>query len=112
MRNGIKSLAIWLIIGVILIVAITSIIENSNSKMKYSELIENIEEGTVTSVDLSSSGASATVKLNDNTEKQVNIPSLDNNKMKIFMSKYYKQKQSSNNILKRNKLCSFIFCKC
>ena len=77
MRNGIKSLAIWLIIGVILFVAITSIIENSNSKMKYSELIENIEEGTVTSVELSSSGASATVKLNDNTEKQVNIPSLD-----------------------------------
>ena len=33
----------------------------------------------------------------------INIPSLDNNKMKIFKSKYYKQKQSSNNILKRNK---------
>ena len=60
-----------------LIVAITSIIENSNSKMKYSELIENIEEGTVTSVELSAGGDSATVKLNDNTEKQVNIPSLD-----------------------------------
>ena len=77
MRSGIKSLAIWLIIGIILIVAITSIIENSNSKMKYSELIENIEEGTVTSVELSAGGDSATVKLNDNTEKQVNIPSLD-----------------------------------
>ena len=76
-RSGIKSLAIWLIIGIILIVAITSIIENSNSKMKYSELIENIEEGTVTSVELSAGGDSATVKLNDNTEKQVNIPSLD-----------------------------------
>ena len=77
MKNGIKSLAIWLIIGVILIVAITSIIDNSNSKMTYSELIENIEEGGVTSIKLSSGGESATVVLNDKTEKQVNIPSLD-----------------------------------
>ncbi|HCC04334.1 MAG TPA: cell division protein FtsH [Clostridiales bacterium] len=77
MKSGIKSLAIWLIIGVILIVAITSIIDNSNSKMTYSDLIENIEEGGVTSIKLSATGDSATVKLNDNTEKQVNIPSLD-----------------------------------
>ena len=77
MKSGIKSLAIWLIIGVILIVAITSIIDNSNSKMTYSELIENIEEGGVTSIKLSAGGDSATVKLNNNTEKQVNIPSLD-----------------------------------
>ena len=43
MKNGIKSLAIWLIIGVILIVVISSIMDNTNSKMTYSELIENIE---------------------------------------------------------------------
>ena len=36
-KNGIKSLAVWLIIGVILIVVISSIMENSNSKMTYSE---------------------------------------------------------------------------
>ena len=77
MKSGIKSLAIWLIIGVILIVAITSIIDNSNSKMTYSELIENIEEGGVTSIKISSGGESATVVLNDKVEKQVNIPSLD-----------------------------------
>ena len=79
MKNGIKSLAIWLIIGVILIVVISSIMENSNSKMTYSELIENIEEGNVTSVKLSAGGEAAKVTLNDNnkTQKQVNIPSLD-----------------------------------
>ena len=77
MKSGIKSLAIWLIIGVILIVVITSIIDNSNTKMTYSDLIENIEEGGVTSIKLSATGDSATVKLNNNTEKQVNIPSLD-----------------------------------
>jgi cell division protease FtsH len=78
-KNGIKSLAIWLIIGVILIVVISSIMENSNSKMTYSELIENIEEGNVTSVKLSAGGEAAKVTLNDNnkTQKQVNIPSLD-----------------------------------
>ena len=79
MKNGIKSLAIWLIIGVILIVVISSIMENSNSKMTYSELIENIEEGKISSIELSSGGNTATVTLNDNnkTQKQVNIPSLD-----------------------------------
>ena len=77
MKNGIKSLAIWLIIGIILIVLISSIMENSNSKMTYSELIENIEEGNVTSVELTSGGESATVTLTDNSQKQVNIPSLD-----------------------------------
>ena len=79
MKNGIKSLAIWLIIGVILIVVISSIMENSNNKMTYSELIENIEEGNVSSVKLAAGGESAKVTLNDNnkTVKQVNIPSLD-----------------------------------
>ena len=52
MKNGIKSLAIWLIIGVILIVVITSVMENANNKMTYSELIANIEEGNVSSVQL------------------------------------------------------------
>ena len=79
MKNGIKSLAVWLIIGVILIVVISSIMENSNNKMTYSELIENIEEGNVSSVQLSAVGGSAKVTLNDNSKtiKQVNIPSLD-----------------------------------
>ena len=63
MKNGIKSLAIWLIIGVILIVVISSIMENSNSKMTYSELVESIEAGNVTSIELSSSGETATVTL-------------------------------------------------
>ena len=79
MKNGIKSLAVWLIIGVILIVVISSIMENSNSKMTYSELIENIEDGNVSSVQLAAGGGTAKVTLNDNnkTIKQVNIPSLD-----------------------------------
>ena len=78
MKNGIKSLATWLIIGIILIVVISSIIDNSNSKMTYSELIENIEEKNVESIEVNSDGTSAYVTLKSaKGSKQVNIPSLD-----------------------------------
>ena len=78
MKNGIKSLATWLIIGIILVVVISSIIDNSNSKMTYSELIENIEEKNVESIEVSSEGTSAYVVLKSaKGSKQVNIPSLD-----------------------------------
>ena len=78
MKSGIKSLATWLIIGIILVVVISSIIDNQNSKMTYSELIENIEEKNVESIEVSSEGTSAYVKLKSgNGSKQVNIPSLD-----------------------------------
>jgi len=77
-KNGIKSLATWLIIGIILVVVISSIIDNSNSKMTYSELIENIEEKNVESIEISSEGTSAYVSLkSEKGSKQVNIPSLD-----------------------------------
>ena len=77
MKNGIKSLATWLIIGIILIVVISSVLENSNNEMKYSELIENIEKQQVESIEIDANGQSAYVTLNDKTEKKVNIPSLD-----------------------------------
>ena len=77
MKNGIKSLAIWLIIGIILIVLISAIVENSNTKMTYSDLIENIENTNISSIEINSSGNGATVTLPDKTQKQVNIPSLD-----------------------------------
>ena len=46
MKNGIKTLAMWLIIGVIFIVVLTSIVENSETKLKYSDLIANINSET------------------------------------------------------------------
>ena len=79
MKNGIKTLAIWLIIGAILIVVISAIVENTNLRMTYSELLESIDNHVVESITISSSGNSAKVKLNDESKstKQVNIPSLD-----------------------------------
>ena len=78
MKKGKKTLAMWLIIGIIVIVLLSSIMENSNSKMTYSELITSMENKEVESVKISSSGDVASVKLkNSKTEKEVKIPSLD-----------------------------------
>ena len=48
LKKGIKTLAMWLIIGVIAIVLITSIMENRSSQITYSELITSIENGEKT----------------------------------------------------------------
>ena len=79
MKNGIKTLAMWLIIGVVFIVVLSSIMTNSNNKLKYSELISKINEGKVQSIVIDSSGTSATIELNDDKiKKQVNIPDMEN----------------------------------
>ncbi len=76
MKSSIKTLAMWLIIGIIVVVLITSILDNADTKMTYSELIENI--GNVSEIELSYDGKSANVTLeNDPIKKEVNIPSID-----------------------------------
>ena len=77
MKNGIKTLAMWLIIGVIFIVVLSSIVENSESKLQYSELITNINEGNVEAIQIDSDGKTATVELKDDKiKKEVNIPDM------------------------------------
>ncbi len=79
LKNSIKTLAMWLIIGIILIVLISSIIENTDSKLAYSDLIAKIESGEVKEITLSADKKKAEVKLkNENFAKEVNIPSVDN----------------------------------
>ena len=79
MKKGIKTLGMWLIIGIIFVVAISAILENSDLKMTYSELITAIDAGEVEKVTLASDETSASVKIKgEKLEKQVNIPSLDN----------------------------------
>ena len=78
MKKGIKTLAMWLIIGVITIVLVSSVMENSSSKITYSELITSIENREVESVTILPSGTSATVKMkNSKQEKEVSLPSID-----------------------------------
>ena len=70
MKNSLKTLAVWLIIGIIIIVSISTIVENANSKLTYSELVAKIEAGQVDKIELEAGGGSAIVKLkNDNGEK-------------------------------------------
>ena len=70
MKNGIKTLAMWLIIGIIFIVVLSSIVENSDSKLKYSELIANINNGKVETIQIESDGKTATVTLKDEKVKR------------------------------------------
>ena len=79
MKNSIKTLAMWLIIGIIFIIVLSSIMENSNTKLKYSELITKINEGKVESIEIEADGRTATVELSDDkVAKQVNIPDMGN----------------------------------
>ncbi len=78
MKNSIKTLAMWLIIGIIFIIVLSSIMENSDTKLKYSELINKIDEGKVESIEINADGTTAIVELTDEkTPKEVNIPSMD-----------------------------------
>ena len=78
MKNNIKTLAMWLIIGVIFIIVLSSVMENSSKKMKYSDLITKINEGKVESIQIESDGKTANVELTDDKIiKQVNIPNME-----------------------------------
>ena len=79
MKKSLKTLAMWLIMGIILIVLISSILDNSQTKMTYSELMIEIESGKVENIEISADGKKAYVvlKANPKIEKEVNIPSLD-----------------------------------
>ena len=77
MKNGIKSLAVWLIIFIIFIVLLTSVMDNSNNKLAYSELLTNMENGSVTAIEIQDGGEKALVELKgDNIPKEVNIPDI------------------------------------
>ena len=82
--------------------------------MTYSELIENIEDGNVSSVQLAAGGGTAKVTLNDNnkTIKQVNIPSLDS--FVTYAEQYIKNgnlslEEESESIWVKNKLLWLLF---
>lgn len=77
MKSGIKTLGTWLIIGVIIIVLLITIMDNSNSKMNYSELITKIEAGEVKEIEITSDDTKAYVTLKgEKDKKEVNIPSI------------------------------------
>ena len=52
MKKGLKTLAMWLIIGIILIILISSIMDNKENKMTYSELLVAMQNGTIESIEV------------------------------------------------------------
>ena len=79
MKNGIKTLAIWLVIGVIILFVVPAVLDGTNKQMTYSELLSKIEAGEVTDISISYDGNSAKVKLkDDNSIKNVNLPGINN----------------------------------
>ncbi len=79
MKNGIKTLAIWLIIGIILIFVIPTVLDQTNRKLTYSELLEKISASEVTDIEIDYGGKTASVKIkNDSNIKKVNIPNVEN----------------------------------
>ncbi len=78
MKNGLKTLAMWLIIGIIFMVLIVSIIDNGDTKMSYSDLLMKIESGEVSGIEVAADGKKALVTLKGvNTQKEVNIPNME-----------------------------------
>ena len=78
MKAKLKTFAIWLILGIIFIVVLSSVMDNTNTKLTYSELISKMESGEVKEIELESDGLSAYVKLDgDNIPKEVNIPNTE-----------------------------------
>ena len=78
MKNKLKTLAVWLILGIIFTVLLVSILDNANTKMSYSELITKMELGEVKEIEINSEGTQAYVTIEGDTiPKEVNIPSID-----------------------------------
>jgi len=83
LKSGIKTLAAWLVIGIIFIWLINAIYHNPDTKMSYSELINKIETGEITEIQISADKGTiyASSKLADtsskSSQKEVAIPSID-----------------------------------
>ncbi len=93
MKNGLKTLAMWLIIGIIFIVLLTSILNNQDTKMSYSEMISKIETSEIKEIELSADVKKAYVTVKgENNKKEVNIPSIHS-----FMS-YIEQPVKEGNV--------------
>ncbi len=82
MKSNLKTIGMWLIIGIICIILISAIMERAETKMSYDELVVAINNEKVESIKLEADGNKAYVMLkNNNIEKEVNIPSID-----VFMA--------------------------
>ena len=74
MKNSVRTIVMWLIIGVISIILLSAIIENAETKMTYDELVSAINNSKVEKIELEADGNRAYVKLkNDKVEGIVEV---------------------------------------
>ena len=66
MKNGIKTLAVWIIGAMIFIVLLNSVYNNSDYKMSYSELLSKVSTAEVSSIEIASDSKTAYVTLKGN----------------------------------------------
>ena len=87
MKKGLKTLAMWLIIGIIFVILISSIMDNKDNKLTYSQLLTAIQNDKVDKIELeidsgllgtkSTGKAYVTLKANSKSQKQVSIPNTE-----------------------------------
>lgn len=81
MKNGIKTLAIWLIIIIASVGILSGLLNSSDRKMNYSELIQAINQGEISEIEISSNKETLYVTQKNvdtaNKVKEVTVPSLD-----------------------------------
>jgi len=85
LKSGFKTLATWLIIGLIIICALSGLLGMSDNKISYSELINKISSGDITKIVIGADGISVTAyakgkdasTATKNDISTSNIPSLD-----------------------------------
>ena len=71
LKNSIKTLAVWLIVGIILLFVIPAVLDTSNKELTYSELITRIEAGEVSDIEIEYGGESAKVKLKNDSNIKI-----------------------------------------
>jgi len=78
MKSKLKTFTAWVILGIIFIVLLSSILDNTNTKLTYSELIAKMELGEVKEIELTADGEAAYVTLvGETVQKEVNIPNVE-----------------------------------
>ncbi len=81
MKNGIKTLAIWLIIIIASVGILSGLLNSSDRKMNYSELIQSINQGEISEIEISADKETLYVTQKNadsaNKVKEVTIPSLE-----------------------------------
>jgi len=78
MKSKLKTFTVWIIMGIIFVVLLSSIMDNTNTKLTYSDLISKMELGEVKKIELTADGEGAYVTLVGETiQKEVNIPNME-----------------------------------